>query len=679
MAALGVVSGPQDIPGSRVGTPPPLDHSTWSGSPETPSDALATPQTPTPLSLAPQVSGKSRVTHGFDSGASVDLTEPSQALPAQAEGRQLHPRRRSSTPFMFEIGEATSAQEGGPSGSSAVHPYTSPPSSPPSTGPIGTAVRRHLERSRTSFRRMRTADDSASSGSSTPRFKALRRLRAQSLSSSSSSNAATPSSSSAQLSSLGSQRSFDEPEFTSPRKATGKSVLQNAKDRIQRRRSSPVVHLSPPFGAVLTSAGLQGPSPPQPSDDIVWGTLSYRGAPLVEEVPKVDLFGTMLPRELKVAVFRTLLDMGVGEHGRWTGQNGARRELVRLSRVSKEWRSLCFDGTLWQSPDFTALANVLPAETMRVIIDHARPCIKTLCLEGLEALPGQAVSGILSPRLGLYDEFSSLTTLDLRGCHTILEADIIDLLRMSPYLKRLNLKGSRVVTGATLAAIHDNVLALEELDVSRCWNLQFMDLEHMLAWTSERQRNALQSLRVAGISNESGGHLLYRLASLPNLHRLDFLGCTWLSMSDIQDYIFGLGDSPSPLKHLILSGCIHLTFAAFELLVDRLPNMESFEAANLDPVFHIDPPPLLSRLVRSMPQLRRLDLDGTGRHGAVDDRLLLELIPGAAPDSQLTESKLEHLRIGNAKFVTASAMRRLIRQLPDLQVFIANVGNLLQR
>lgn len=51
-----------------------------------------------------------------------------------------------------------------------------------------------------------------------------------------------------------------------------------------------------------------------------------------------DLFSTMLPRELKVMVFKSMLDMRTGDErqARWDGTIGARRELVRFSRVSDQ-------------------------------------------------------------------------------------------------------------------------------------------------------------------------------------------------------------------------------------------------------------------------------------------------------------------------------------------------------
>lgn len=497
----------------------------------------------------------------------------------------------------------------------------------------------------------------------------------------------TPSvSSSAQLSALAALDSYDDVGIMpgQSRKGKGKSIVQSARERLQRRRSTAFIGLtpqiSPPFNVVLASAGLHSPSAPLPSDEIVWGTLSYR-APITPE--KVDYFGTMLPRELKVAVFRVLLDDWVarGGTGRWDGLNGGRRELVRLSAVNKEWQSLCFDGQLWADCDFTPFSTVLPAATLKTILTNARPCVKTLSLHGLEALNGSALIGRPSPSYEahafpyIYPKYTSLATLDLRGCHNISESDLIELLAMSPELKSLNLKGSRVATIYTLDAIRNKVEALEELDLSRCWQLRFLDVERFIISLSPQQRQALKTLRIAGLPNASGGHLLQRIpACLPNLECLNLMGCSWIGMSDIQEYVTALGDRPSSLRHLVISSCTGLTPEAIELLVDRVPEMRIFEAANLEAVFYLDPPPTLCHLVRSMPKLERLDLDGSGRYGGVEDRLLHELIPGACRGSPLEESKLVELRIGNAKFVSKGAIMRLIEALTGLQVLIVDVS-----
>lgn len=306
---------------------------------------------------------------------------------------------------------------------------------------------------------------------------------------------------------------------------------------------------------------------------------------------------------------------------------------------------------------------------MQQILVHARPCVKDLSLRGLDAITGKSlmVGGALEWSNIDMSQFSSLTSLDLYGCHSLTPKDVISLLEHAPNLKKLCLKGSRMSLGNVLRAIRHNVIALEELDVSRCWSLEFLDIETFILRLNPRQRNALGALRIAGLTSTTGGHLLKTIAAmLPNLHTLDLLGCKWLGALDIKDYVCGLGTKPSPLRHLVISSCTNLTTDSLDLLIHRLPLMTHFEAAGLEPVFYLDPPPTLIRLVHNMPLLERLDLDGTGRYGGVCDRLLDELIPGAVPNSPLTESHLVELRIGAAKNVTAVALRHLVSALPKL-------------
>lgn len=743
-------TAPVTIPLSRGPTPPPLEdsdlppldghspRSQWSGSPE--SLSLATPQTsailalvgPTPVALSSgKPSHRRPIAYGSYDAARTPFAGSSVGSSTSCVPEVSHRRRRSSTPFTFELGDPATEEDAtenhtldptlprlqsqpmlvqlgapvsemdpSPSGATVTTPQATPASGASTPSSISAAVRRQIQRSKSSFRQLRGDDDvdglglpgagSEDQATTRQRLKSLitRRSRAQSLGSSSSPSPSsmTPSlSSSAQLSALASLDNYDDVGVMPGQRGKGKSIVQSARERFHRRRSSApftglsTPSISPPFNVVLASAGLQSPTAPLPSDELVWGTLSYR-APIVPI--KIDHFSAMLPRELKVAVFRALLSDWVarGGTGRWDGVNGGRRELVRLSRVNKEWQSLCFDGQLWAHCDFTPFATVLPSATLKTILLNSRPCVKSLSLHGLEALNGSALVGRLSSSIEprafpyLYPSYSSLATLDLRGCHNISEADLIDVLSMSPELKSLNLKGSRVATIYTLDAIRNKIEALESLDVSRCWQLRFLDIDKFIVSLSPRQRQALKTLRIAGLPMASGYLLQHLPDCLPNLECLDLMGCSWIGMRDLQEYVAALGDRSSSLRHLVISSCTGLTPEALELLVDRVPEMRVFEAANLEAVFYLDPPPTLSRLVRSMPKLERIDLDGSGRYGGVEDRLLHELIPGVCRGSPLEESKLIELRIGNAKFVSKGAIMRLIGGLPGLQVLIVDVS-----
>lgn len=105
--------------------------------------------------------------------------------------------------------------------------------------------------------------------------------------------------------------------------------------RVRRRmRPSPVSALS-------SSRILQYTTPAPPikrsATDPVIVEGSFQTPATWQDMPKKDLFTTMLPQELKVMIIKTVLDMGKNRerHTRWDGEVGARKELIRLSRVRR--------------------------------------------------------------------------------------------------------------------------------------------------------------------------------------------------------------------------------------------------------------------------------------------------------------------------------------------------------
>ncbi|EKD05242.1 hypothetical protein A1Q2_00472 [Trichosporon asahii var. asahii CBS 8904] len=658
------MSSPLDIE-----QPPALD-AAGSVSPESP--RLQTPRTP-PFTSVPVAKYRRTSTGGNLSLSPLQLPrrrsssnlfpfpydeDPSPAPHAQTQAASNLPLPPGAAPAMvapFALLEGATVVEEpmiaeSPAASTHSRPASSyeEPTTPGSTissssgSRLGAAVRRGLDR-----RRSRQSIDEE--GSPRPSLRSLSFLRRRSMSFSTAfedvprEDSVPPTPPPSKLESRESRP--DSPTATSSRKMFPK-----------KKRGLP-----PPRGVVL-AAGVQSTAV---ADELVWGTLSYRA------LPEPDLFGSMLPRELQLKVFAALLESWAASpgHGKWDGALGGRRELVRLSRVSTEWRSLVFDGSLWSDADMSPLAGVLHRNTLRQIMSHARPCVRHLSLRGLDSVAGLDLKPCLST--GNFD-WTALTRLDVRGAQSLSVADLVDLIRASPRLEQLVLKGWKLEVRPALAAVLELGLALTELDVSRCQGLEFGAIEEFIASLSPRQSSALRTLRISGLADSSGQKLFNRLAQLPHLTTLDLLGCRWLSQADIQEYVDYLPAEGSPLQHLVLSSCTNLTTDAVELLIGKLPNMRIFEAASLEPVFYMDPPPLLSQLVRSMPLLTHLDLDETGRYGAVDNAVLYELIPGAVPQSPLRVSHLKELRIGSAKEVSASCLVALCRGLPQLRLLAAD-------
>ena len=89
--------------------------------------------------------------------------------------------------------------------------------------------------------------------------------------------------------------------------------------------------------------GITSPTPAVPQ---VSNTVIVKDVP---QKPRLDHFERVLPRELKVMIMSKLLERGASEERdrRWSGVVGARRNLIRLSRVSQLWKkSGCQDADM---------------------------------------------------------------------------------------------------------------------------------------------------------------------------------------------------------------------------------------------------------------------------------------------------------------------------------------------
>lgn len=118
----------------------------------------------------------------------------------------------------------------------------------------------------------------------------------------------------------------DDTVYMETRKGKGKSLLYS------RNTARPILFSSP------TEA--QGP----PTTRVAINRAATAPLTLPCQKPKVDLFGTMLPRELKLMVLQSLVQLHSETIGnrRWDGQAGGRRALIVLSRVSSvDFKRIC--------------------------------------------------------------------------------------------------------------------------------------------------------------------------------------------------------------------------------------------------------------------------------------------------------------------------------------------------
>ncbi|KAG8219418.1 hypothetical protein J3R82DRAFT_341 [Butyriboletus roseoflavus] len=439
-----------------------------------------------------------------------------------------------------------------------------------------------------------------------------------------------------------------------------------------------------------------------------------------------DLFDEVLPRELQLRVLSALISLYEADHkqlkssgkwsvlaagsskNRWVGRNRAMRELVKLSRVSKSWRTLVFDGQLWQDVDL----RTFPATSSSFLVslvELSGPFIKNLDLSGHMHLSPTAVidmAGGLCVRSAPIVNFTytQLTTITLQGCTALTTQSLHSLLIRSPFLRSLNVKGLQAVTNATF-----DVLALcshlTSLNMSRCANIDGGGICMFGAAVMARDaRLALKELWLCGLPRIDDETLATLGKAAPHLEVLDLSYCRSLHNSALEAFVScteegrDLGETISltsrqagrdprdwrryrrrvtALRHISLSNCMMLTDTACSNLAYSVPRLEFLELAGIGQTLKDDG---LVHLLGTTPFIRKLDLEDASD---ITDAVLEALTPEpvveteGSPSSKTTEPPLpghalEHLTVSSATSLTNDAFRELIRGCSRLRVLEAD-------
>ncbi|KAF8559938.1 RNI-like protein [Imleria badia] len=439
-----------------------------------------------------------------------------------------------------------------------------------------------------------------------------------------------------------------------------------------------------------------------------------------------DLFDEMLPRELRLRVLSALISLHEADHeqlkksgkwsvlvassskNRWVGRNRAMRELVKLSRVSKLWRTLVFDGQLWQSVDLRAFPAA-SSNFLASLVELSGPFIKNLDLSGHTYLSPTAlidIAGDLCVRSAPVVNFTytQLTAITLQGCTALTTQSLHSLLIRSPFLRSLNVKGLQAVTNATFDVL---VLCshLTSLNMSRCINIDGDGVCAFGAAVMARgARLALKELWLCGLAMVDDDTLATLGKAAPHLEVLDLSYCRGLHNSALEAFVsceddekaFGetvsltsrqAGRDPrewrryvrrvTALRHLSLSNCIMLTDTACSNLAHSVPRLEFLELAGIGKTLKDDG---LVHLLGTTPFIRKLDLEDASD---ITDAVLEVLTPEPAVEEESpTSSKkteppqpghaLEHLTVSCATNLTNDAFKALIRGCSKLRVLEAD-------
>ncbi|KAI0660672.1 RNI-like protein [Cubamyces menziesii] len=480
---------------------------------------------------------------------------------------------------------------------------------------------------------------------------------------------------------------------------------------------SPIYRIGPPSEiAILRSKGRSYSSPfPLTSSplDIIPITPANISEPIHIDVP--NYFDQHLPRELRLKILRSLVELHEEEHARtqaserWTARRAGRHrwvgaekgvvELLRLSRVSKAWRSLVYDGQLWST------LPKLPPKVLAHLCKDAGGFAKQLEFAGMTTLTSDLLTDVTqglcidAPLPGDLPH-TRITTINLQGCMTLSTRSLHHLLIRSPVLETLRVKGLPAVTNTTCTILATYCPNLVSLDMGRCSNLDGEGIRSLASSTLLRGDTLrLKVLRLGGLRRVTN-EMMERLGkAAPNLEVLDLSYARDLHNSGIDAFVSltedeakdvesvqltarEAGRDPADLskywkrvtrlRHLALSSCPMLTDHACTHLAFAVPQLEFLELAGIGADIRDTG---LIRLLETTPYIRRLDLEDACE---ITDAVLAALTPQPqatlsppprgqpAPPPQ-TGHALEQLIISYAGNVTNEALLELIRKCTRLR------------
>ncbi|KAJ8296409.1 F-box/LRR-repeat protein 20 [Rhodotorula toruloides] len=436
---------------------------------------------------------------------------------------------------------------------------------------------------------------------------------------------------------------------------------------------------------------------------------------LAEPDSEPDLFAR-LPREVQLRVFRGLLDVCEEEwrrdvkEGQWTGEKACdrwgdgrargRRELVKMGRVCRLWRSLSLDGQLWSTAPAASLlgATSYSSASLLSLAVGAGGFVKTFDARGLgKSLDWTTLAWMIVPLDGSSDTgLTNLTNIDLTGCTSLTSASLTSLLSHSPHLLRLIVPSLRCVDNSHMATLGSSCPHLAHLDVSRCPNLRGPALQKLphtpqppqntlsRPFTSEDLLGGLVTLKAAGLSGVNGSDLASFLSRHRRLATLDLSWCNGVTDNGLKLVVQQLTPSDSAarpsqwaalastsgskrvfpsLRHLNLSACHSVSTVGLSHLAGTVPNLEILELSRLGSRLRTDG---LARLVASCPKLRKLDIEDAEQAG--DDVLHALVGVGDATGAP----NLEHLVISACTSLTDPAIAAVVRGCPKLRVLEAD-------
>ncbi|KAI0128833.1 hypothetical protein BJ170DRAFT_580459 [Xylariales sp. AK1849] len=354
--------------------------------------------------------------------------------------------------------------------------------------------------------------------------------------------------------------------------------------------------------------------------------------------PPYDFWANM-PDEIRVHIFSYLRP----------------KELVRTSRVSKEFHGYCFDGQLWTRFDASNFHQHIPAESLAKIIVAAGPFVKDLNLRGCIQVEHYQRAEVVARAC------KNLINATLEGCRNLQKSTLHSIIKANHKLANLNLTGLPAVSNSTCKIISRHCPQLETFNVSWCKGMD-ADGVKMVVLACPK----LRDLRAGEIRGFAKHDVAKAIFETNNLERLVLNGCEDLTDDALRIMMHGktpqidiLTDRPvvppRKLRHLNLSRCRSLTSWGVEALGYMVPELEGLQLNGCTALTDSALEPILA----STPRLTHLELEEVAE--LTNDLFSQHL--AKAPCAPI----LEHLSLSYCENLGDTGMLPVIKQCVSLK------------
>jgi len=252
------------------------------------------------------------------------------------------------------------------------------------------------------------------------------------------------------------------------------------------------------------------------------------------------------------------------------------KDIVRCSRVSRDWHRICYDGQLWSSFDVAGFDQRITADAIASIITKAGPFLCDLNLRGCVLLdkPGR--------RRALLDACTNLRSLSLKGCR-IDGTTIHSFLHAKDRLVLIDLSYHEGVTNNAMNIIAASCPKLERLNVSWCNNIDTHGLYRVVEACPK-----LKDIQASEVDGWDNIEFMQQLFLSNALERLVLTNCGSLTDESLAVLMQGRHsgaaifserptNSPRKLNYLDLTQCLNISNRGIRKLVNNIPKMQNLK------------------------------------------------------------------------------------------------------